>query len=174
MISVALSGCSDARPNTSLDDARPIISAYQAPVTTENVSDLNHDFWAVATVSGIGEEDFFVSTNTVTGRDFPPIYYTPIYLNVTTQLGGAPSAFILMIHSDFEPKIDISSLSIGDTVVVASFEPITKNGKVLRAARYLGLVDRIRGEVTSLQAGDQPTFALDLLLKKTGLDAGFR
>lgn len=166
-----LTGCTAAQPNVTESTARPTFSAYQAPVTAENVGNLNHDFWAVATVTEIGEEEFFISQDSVTGNDFPPIYYTPVYVDVTAQVGGAPKTFTLMVHSDFEPKIDISNLSVGDTVIVASFEPITKNGKVLRAARYLGVVESDLGEVASLQAGDQRTFALDVILKKTGLDS---
>jgi hypothetical protein len=172
----ALSGCTSTNALGAADDSttqpqRASVSGYRANVTDKNIGTNNADFTATGIVTAIGDEQSYTFTDTVTGNESAAIYYRDVTIQVLSNHGSIGSEFNLMVPSDFDPKLDISALSVGDRIVVAGYDGEERNGVIDNGAAYVGEIDVNGGTVHSLFVGDQPEIKLATVLDAYGLPA---
>lgn len=170
---MALGGCSmsSAHENATESPERASLSSYRVSVSDKNIGTNNADFTATGIVTAIGDEQWYTFADSVTGKSSAAIYYRDVTIRVQAHNGSIGDEFNLMVGSDFDPKLDISMLEVGDHIVVAGYDGDVRNGVVDNGAAYAGEIDAQGGVVHSLFEGDQPEIKLATVLDAYGLDA---
>ena len=172
---LSLTGCVTDQTGISSTEVttnpgRATVSSYRQSISAANIAQNNATFFATGVVTQIGDEQWYTVIDSVTGKEMAAIYYRDVTIRVVTSTGPIGEEFNLMVGSDFDPSIDISTVEKGDSLVVAGYEGVERNGVVNHGAAYVGLIDVENNVVHSLYAGDQDLIPLDTVLSAYGLN----
>ncbi|MEY4457910.1 MAG: hypothetical protein RIS25_503 [Actinomycetota bacterium] len=169
---ISLAGCASA---TSADEAeapeRAHLSGYDNGLQIDEIGLRETEFGALGTIAEIGEETYFNADDGIAETEDFAVYFTPVRITTTDGTDDAPAEYWVVVHSDYSPKLDVSLLDVGDSIVIIgddlSFDRGT--GVMLHGFRYLAVIDESTNVANGIKEADEQAIDVDLFRDSFGL-----
>jgi hypothetical protein len=143
---------------------RTTLSAFRPSVDEKNINDLGGTFVGFGNVVSISDEEYMPSGNKFKGSKLEAIYYRILTLQATDVNDENLNQISFLVHSDFEPKVSLDEVAIGDQIFFVAGKKIdrfTEQGTY--TFNYLGEVDEATQKMASLTRGDQSEIPTSVL-----------
>ena len=143
---------------------RTTLSAFRPSVDEKNVNDLGGTFVGFGAVLQVSDEEFMPSGNKFKGSKLEAVYYRILTLQVTNSNGEDLKQISFLVHSDFEPKVSLDEVAVGDQIFFVAGKKIDRfTEQATYTFNYLGELDDTAQSLRSLTRGDQPEIPIAVL-----------
>lgn len=163
-----LTSCAGTNLSSESAAGRVTMSTYESPIDEKTLFSLREPYVGYATVTRITSEqnEQFMDpvTNTPT---MGSLYFR--YLDLKFENDNGPLLFRVKIFSDLSPKIDISSLIVGDLVFLMGDGDRRESGFIWFSPRYLASVNKSTQVLYALKENDVTNIPLSLINEKFNL-----